>query len=110
MYNLSCLFFAAIACVKERKFVAVGEDRLWSISCCPEKEGTPIVLVHGMGGGVGLWTMNLEALSRKRPVFAFDLLGFGRSSHPSFSQVAREAEGMFVESIENYRRAVSSYS
>lgn len=87
--------------------MAVGEDRLWSISCNPEKEGTPIVMVHGMGGGVGLWTMNLEALSRKRPVFAFDLLGFGRSSRPAFSQDAREAEDTFVESIENYRKAVS---
>ena len=85
----------------------MGEDRLWSIRCNPDKKGTPLLMVHGMGGGVGLWTMNLEALSQNRPVFAFDLLGFGRSSRPTFSVDARGAEDRFVESIENYRKAVS---
>ena len=86
----------------------VGEnDKLWSVICNPDKGGTPLVMVHGMGGGVGLWSMNLEALAEKRPVFAFDLLGFGRSSRPSFSEDPQEAEDMFVESIENYRKSVS---
>ncbi|KAK7114084.1 (Lyso)-N-acylphosphatidylethanolamine lipase-like isoform X2 [Littorina saxatilis] len=97
----------ALPCVKERKFVPVGEDRLWSVTCNPDNTGTPILMVHGMGGGLGLWTMNLDALSKNRPVYAFDLLGFGRSSHPSFSSDADEAEAKFVDSIETYRKEMN---
>ncbi|XP_045907052.1 (Lyso)-N-acylphosphatidylethanolamine lipase isoform X2 [Micropterus dolomieu] len=67
---------------------------------------TPLVMVHGFGGGVGLWIRNLEALSRSRPVYAFDLLGFGRSSRPPFPSDAIKAEEQFVNSIEQWRQSV----
>uniref|UniRef100_A0A8C3FJ14 AB hydrolase-1 domain-containing protein n=1 Tax=Chrysemys picta bellii TaxID=8478 RepID=A0A8C3FJ14_CHRPI len=61
-----------------------GRARVWTISLCPEqgKGRTPLVLVHGFGGGVGLWVLNLDRLGARRPLHAFDLLGFGRSSRP----------------------------
>lgn len=89
--------------------VDVGNNQLWSITCNPQGKGTPMVLVHGMGGGVGLWSLNLDALCKNRPVFAFDLLGFGRSSRPNFSTDPEEAESMFVNSIEEYRRQVGDF-
>ena len=67
---------------------------------------TPLVLVHGMGSGLALWVLNLDHLARNRPIYAIDLLGFGRSSRVSFSSDPVEAELEFVQSIEDWRQAV----
>ncbi|XP_034385124.1 1-acylglycerol-3-phosphate O-acyltransferase ABHD5 [Cyclopterus lumpus] len=83
-------------------------NQLWTLTFSGDrvKGKTPLVLLHGFGGGVGLWAQNLDALSQHWPVFAVDLLGFGRSSRPRFSADAREAEDQFVESIEQWRAKV----
>ncbi|XP_068179379.1 1-acylglycerol-3-phosphate O-acyltransferase ABHD5 [Antennarius striatus] len=83
-------------------------NRLWTLTFSSDrvKHRTPMVLLHGFGGGVGLWAHNLEALSQRRPVFALDLLGFGQSSRPQFSTDAQEVEEQFVESIEQWRANV----
>lgn len=39
-------------------------------------------------------------------MYAFDLLGFGRSSRPQFDTDAEVAENQFVESIEEWRRKI----
>ena len=43
-------------------------------------------------------------MSQKRPLYTFDLLGFGRSSRPKFDQEPELAEETFVESIEEWRK------
>ena len=48
------------------------------------KDAVPIVLLHGLGGGLGLWVLNLWSLSRHRKVYAMDLLGFGKSTRCHF--------------------------
>ncbi|XP_078050039.1 pummelig isoform X2 [Augochlora pura] len=79
-------------------------DKIWTISLNEESPKTPIVLLHGLGAGVALWCLNLDALASQRPVYAIDILGFGRSSRPVFSKEAQEAENQLVRSIEEWRR------
>uniref|UniRef100_A0A3Q2P1G0 (Lyso)-N-acylphosphatidylethanolamine lipase n=1 Tax=Fundulus heteroclitus TaxID=8078 RepID=A0A3Q2P1G0_FUNHE len=107
-----------LACIKNdlwARFVTLqNQDRIWTLSLtnkgtpksAEQAPKTPLVMVHGFGGGVGLWIRNLDALSRSRTVYAFDLLGFGRSSRPHFPSDAAKAEEQFVNSIEQWRQAV----
>ncbi len=48
-----------------------------------------------------------DNLSESRPFYAFDLLGFGRSSRPTFSSDPVVAESQFVEAIEDWRRELN---
>ncbi|KAL8613475.1 hypothetical protein ACOMHN_007518 [Nucella lapillus] len=107
LQNVDEQVLRSVHSIKEKKYIPVGGDnQLWSVTSNPHHPSIPILMVHGMGGGVGLWAMNLDPLSRHRPVHAFDLLGFGRSSRPSFSSDAIQAEETFVQAIEDYRKAM----
>lgn len=66
----------------------------------------PLVLLHGFGGGVALWAQNLDSLSSSGPVYALDLLGFGRSSRPGFTTDSEGVEEQFVEALEEWREKV----
>jgi pimeloyl-ACP methyl ester carboxylesterase len=62
------------------------------------------VLLHGWGGGVGLWSMNLDALSREYEVIAIDLLGFGRSTRQQYKgSTADDAIAYWINSLEQWR-------
>ncbi|XP_041031346.1 (Lyso)-N-acylphosphatidylethanolamine lipase isoform X2 [Carcharodon carcharias] len=90
----------------ESRYVSLPSNhRIWTLALSPETlaRRTPLVLVHGFGGGLGLWVQNLEPLSRRQPVYAFDLLGFGRSSRPPFPGDPEAVEAEFVSSIEEWR-------
>ncbi|XP_008550145.1 (Lyso)-N-acylphosphatidylethanolamine lipase isoform X2 [Microplitis demolitor] len=79
-------------------------DKIWTISLNEKSPKTPIVLLHGLGAGVALWCLNLDSLSQERPVYAIDLLGFGRSSRPNFSNDAQKSEAQLIRSVEEWRR------
>ncbi|TMS18500.1 1-acylglycerol-3-phosphate O-acyltransferase ABHD5 [Larimichthys crocea] len=72
----------------------------------PAQPRVPLVLLHGFGGGVALWAQNLDSLSSSGPVYALDLLGFGRSSHPNFATNPEGAEEQFVTALEEWREKV----
>ncbi|XP_048108460.1 (Lyso)-N-acylphosphatidylethanolamine lipase-like isoform X2 [Alosa alosa] len=97
------------------RFVSLPtQDKIWTVSVthktpqAPPNPASqrPLVMVHGLCGGVGLWIRNLDPLCRSRPVLVFDLLGFGRSSHPRFPTDPSQAEQLSVDSIEHWRQAL----
>ncbi|XP_033837644.1 1-acylglycerol-3-phosphate O-acyltransferase ABHD5 [Periophthalmus magnuspinnatus] len=90
-----------------KQYVPISHNNLlWTLTFPSDllTHRTPMVLLHGFGGGVGLWAQNVDVLSRHRPVLALDLLGFGLSTRPQFSSEPQEAEEQFVDSIEQWRR------
>ncbi|XP_022832456.1 1-acylglycerol-3-phosphate O-acyltransferase ABHD5 isoform X2 [Spodoptera litura] len=104
-----------LSCLKtayKRFYVDIGSvvgqsDKIWTISLNEESPKTPLVLLHGMGAGLALWCPNLDSFAATRPVYAIDLLGFGRSSRPKFACDAQKAEAQWVESVEEWRREVN---
>jgi len=90
----------------ERFYVNIRNNslKIWTMSANLQHKTTPIVLVHGFCGGIGMWVHNVDALCESHPFYAFDLLGFGRSSRPPFSSDPIVAETQFVESIEDWRK------
>lgn len=73
-----------------------SNDKIWTFEINIESKNIPIVLVHGFGAGMAFWALNVEALARNNPVYAFDILGLARSSRPNFSNDPREIEQVGV--------------
>lgn len=64
----------------------------------------PLLLLHGFGGGVGIWSKNLKELDTRYDVYAIDILGFGRSTRPKFTgQTPESVQPWWVDSIEKWR-------
>lgn len=83
-----------------------NKNEIRTIETRNETERLPLVMLHGFGAGVGFWTLNLDELSKEQKVYAIDLLGFGRSSRPTFPSDGAEAETLFIKSIEEWREKV----
>ena len=45
-------------------------------------DGSPVLLIHGLGGSVDSWAKNIDALSAHHKIVALDLPGFGLSDKP----------------------------
>ena len=67
----------------------------------------PVLVLHGMGAGIGLFVKNYGPLADYTDVYAIDMIGFGGSSKPIFSNEPCELIGQFVQSIEDWMTAVS---
>lgn len=60
----------------EDRYIKVGkiDTRYWVLG-----QGSPLLLIHGLGASCDYWRYNVRALSQGCRVYAFDLPGFGRS-------------------------------
>lgn len=108
--NRISLFYVSVRCplhIQKGPVRISNGNKIWTLRLSHNiSNKTPLVLLHGFGGGLGLWALNFADLCTNRPVYAFDLLGFGRSSRPRFDSDAEEVENQFVESIEEWRCAL----
>jgi 2-hydroxy-6-oxonona-2,4-dienedioate hydrolase len=66
-------------------------------------KGTPIVLLHGLGGDGSRWGPNIDPLARDFHVFALDEIGFGQSDKP----LANYHTGMLAEFLVDFLKAVN---
>ena len=50
--------------------------RYWAVG----ERGAPVILLHGLGGFIENWDLNIADLAQERTVYALDLPGFGRGA------------------------------
>jgi pimeloyl-ACP methyl ester carboxylesterase len=76
-------------------------------------EGSPVLLVHGLGASMVVWRENIAALSQRFRVYVIDLPGHGDSEKPDISY---DAESMveflrkFVETLDVGKVAIMGNS
>src|SRR5271169_2940538 len=65
----------------EDHYVGVGgiKTRYWEAG----SQGSPIILLHGIGCSVLEWETNMLALAARHRVYAVDMLGYGLTEKPS---------------------------
>ncbi len=56
-----------------------------------EGKGSPVILIHGLGGSASGWLLSIEDIASHHRVYAMDLIGHGRTSPPP-SGVLRTAD------------------
>lgn len=66
-------------------------------------KGSPIVLLHGLGGDGSRWAPNIAPLANDFHVFALDQIGFGQSDKP----LANYHTGMLAEFLVDFLKAVN---
>lgn len=67
-------------------------------------QGSPVVLIHGIGGGNSgvQWRLNTEALAREHTLYVLDIPGFGRSP----AQAKEYTAQLYLNSIADFLKQV----
>jgi pimeloyl-ACP methyl ester carboxylesterase len=109
---LLCVNLAGVKSPFKRFHVELGScvgpcDKIWTLSMNTESEETPIVMLHGYVSALAFWMLNLDEFAAHRPVYAIDLLGFGKSSRPKFSDHPLEIEQQYVDFLEKWRQQMN---
>ncbi|MCS2611122.1 alpha/beta fold hydrolase [Halomonas dongshanensis] len=64
-------------------------------------EGTPVVLIHGVGLDATMWQAQFAALSRQHDVIAYDMLGHGGSPLPGEGATLDDYARQLVELLDH---------
>jgi pimeloyl-ACP methyl ester carboxylesterase len=75
----------AVGIPVERGEIVADGVGLHYLACGGEREGPPLVLLHGRGGAAALFAPVLAQLGRRHRVYALDLPGWGLSEKPPFT-------------------------
>jgi len=64
-------------------YIRAGDinTRYWALG----NQGSPVILIHGLGASAEIWMHNVEALATQHQIYVPDLVGFGRSGKPTVS-------------------------
>lgn len=94
------------------RYITVGQinTRYWAEG----EHGSPVILIHGLGGFVESWLLSFYALAAHHRVYALDLPGHGQTDKPldgpcQISDLARFA-GDFLEVLEIERTHLVGHS
>src|SRR6516164_7359113 len=96
---------AVLVTTAQPKAAAAGKDVTvlgFRLHYLEAGRGTPVVLLHGLGGDGSRWGPNIEPLARDFHVFALDQIGFGQSDKP----LANYHTGMLAEFLVGFLKAV----
>jgi pimeloyl-ACP methyl ester carboxylesterase len=63
--------------IPQERYIKIG---LINTRYMAEGEGSPVVLVHGMGGSASGWLPSFSAFAAQHRVYAMDLVGHGRTN------------------------------
>jgi pimeloyl-ACP methyl ester carboxylesterase len=61
-------------------------------------EKTPLLFLHGYGGMIEHWDLNIPQFAREHQIYAMDLIGFGKSQKPN----VRYCLELFASQIETF--------
>jgi abhydrolase domain-containing protein 4 len=90
----------------EHRMVQAGQYRLHTL-IVGDQGKPPLVMLHGHGGGVGVFVQNFDALSKHHTLYAVDSLGWGRSDRPEFEgKTPEDAQAWWVDSLEAWRLSI----
>lgn len=78
-------------------YIAVGgvNTRYWHLG----DQGEPVLLLHGGNGSIEFWLANLAPLAVRHRVYAFDMMGCGRSAPPTDADYSLVAQAKFTVAL-----------
>lgn len=90
-----------MAAMLQDQYVKVGSINTcyWSMG----REGTVVLLLHGLGGSKENWRCNIQSLAGSHQVYAVDLVGFGLTDKPS----ASHSPAYFTQFIDDLMTALN---